>query len=66
MSSHLGKLCRIADQVINGQRQLKANEIDKLIDDLLRLNNLFIGESEEGRVRVERLRRIRDERDKDV
>ena len=33
----------LADQVINGQRQLKACEINKLIDELLRLNNLLIG-----------------------
>ena len=56
----------IADMVISGQRDAGIREINGLIDELLRLNNRFVGESEEDRIRVEQLRRIRDERSKDA
>ena len=56
----------IVDMVVSGQRDAGTREINRLIDELLRLNNRFIGESEEDHMRVEQLRRIRDERSKDA
>lgn len=51
----------IADKVISSQKQLKASEINKLIDELASLNNKLIGESEEDRVRISKLRAIRND-----
>ena len=51
----------IADEVINSQKQLNASEINKLIDELISLNNWFVGKTEDDRVRVSKLREIRDE-----
>ena len=44
-----GKDRVMADEIINGQKDAGTKEINKLIDGLLRLNNRFIGESEEDR-----------------
>ena len=56
----------MADMIISGQRDAETKEINWLIDELLRLNNRFISESEEDLVRIEQLRRIRDEGAKDA
>ena len=49
-----------ADDCISGNKKPTVAEINALIDELVALNESMIGEAEEDRFRIEKLREIRD------